>query len=345
MGTIQESLKFEHVDDPHTMFKLIKSGKVKYEDFTAEQIYDLKKRYGFLFDEEFNNFPKSFPEDTKIISQSQVQSYMKCPRYWYFKSKLKLKAEKKDETWLKFGRVIHLILSEFYINIDMDMALQNPYSHFNYILKLLSTRHWDYSLDKKLLERDANAIFSDFAQVFGKRFLELKESNEIDVFFPLSVEEDIRSTTYPLRSIVDRINKGFVTFADYKTNKTLPEILFRKPETLKPEELNIYNYSMQNYVIQAVINAICIHDKYKVWPKACIFIFLRHLNSPSKGMLPVYITQSYVEQVTGVVNRIYKSMSDGVYEKTKDANNCAEYGGCEFSFACDGYDMCLIDEV
>lgn len=345
MDTVQTDLKFEHVDDPHTMFKLLKSGKVKYTDFTAEQVYDLKKRYGFLFDSEFNKFPKSFEEDTKIISQSQIQSYMKCPRYWYFKSKLKLKAEKKDEKWLKFGRVIHLILSEFYTNIDIDMAKQDPVSHFTYVLKLLSTKHWDYSLDEKLLEVDANQIFTLFSQSFGNRFLELNSVDKLDIFFPMSVEEDIRSTTQPLRSIIDRINPGLTTFADYKTNKTFPEILMKDPATLFGEEVNVYNYAIQNYVIQAIVNAICIYDKYKVWPEACIFIFVRHLNNAHKGLLRIPITQNYITQVTGVIDRIYKSMNDGVYEKTKDINKCAEYGGCEFSFACDGLDMCLINTI
>lgn len=344
-GIVQSTLKFENVDDPHTIFKLVKSGKVSYNDFTAEQIYDLKERYGFIFDKEFNKFPKSFDEDTKIISQSQIQSYMKCPRYWYFKSKLKLKGEKKDETWLKFGKVIHLILSEFYSNIDLDMAKQDPFSHFTYVLKLLTSHHWDHSLDRKLLEVDANQIFNGFSQTFGERFLELNEANQLDVFFPMSTEEDIRSTTQPLRSIVDRINPGLKTFVDYKTNKTYPEILLKNPSTLLPEELNVYNYSIQNYVIQAMINAICIHDKYKVWPEACIFIFVRHLTASHKGFLRIPITQNYIDQVTGVVNRIYKAMSDGVYEKTKNPDSCAEYGGCEFSMACDGLDLCLISNI
>ena len=345
MNTVQSNLTHENVDDVHTMFKLIKSGKVDYDEFTASQIYELKKRYGFLFDEEFNSLPKMFPEDTDIMSQSQIQSYMKCPRYWYFKSKLKLKGEKKDETWLKFGRVIHLILSEFYTNIDEEMATQDPKTHFNYVLKLLSTRHWDYSLDKKLLEVDANDIFSGFSQLFGQRFLELKEMDQLDVFYPISVEEDIRATSQPLRSIVDRINKDFVTFADYKTTKVFPEILLKKPETLSPEELNLYNYSIQNYVIQAVVNAICIHDKYKVMPKACIFIFLRHLNTPHQGMLPIPITQSFIQQVIAIIDRMYEAMAGDVYEKTQDPDSCIEYGGCEYSMACDGYDMCLMNEI
>ena len=345
MKSVQTDLKFEHVEDPHIMFKLIKTGKVKYSDFTAAQIYDLKKRYGFLFDKEFNTFPKAFEEDTKIISQSQIQSFMKCPRYWYFKSKLKLKAEKKDETWLKFGRVVHLILSQFYTNIDIDMAKQDPISHFTYVLKLLSTQKWDYSLDEKLLEVDANQIFTGFARAFGERFLELNEANQLDIFFPMSVEEDIRSTTQPLRSIIDRINPGLRTFVDYKTNKTFPDLLLRDPKSLTPEELRSYNYAIQNYVIQAVINAMCIHDKYKVWPEACIFIFVRHFNTPHKGFLTIPITENYVKQVTGVVDRIYKAMSDGVYEKTKDPDSCIEYGGCEFSFRCDALDMCLVDMI
>lgn len=345
MDAVQSTLKFENVDDPHTIFKLIKSGKVEYKDFTAEQIYDLKERYGFLFDDEFNEFPKAFDEDAKIISQSQIQSYMKCPRYWYFKSKLKLKGEKKDETWLKFGRVIHLILSKFYQNIDLDMAKQDPLSHFLYVFKLLTSQYWDHSLDRKLLDVDANQIFAGFSQAFGERFLELNETNQLDIFFPMSVEEDIRSTTQPLRSIVDRINPGLKTFVDYKTNKQYPEILLKNPSTLSPDELNNYNYSIQNYVIQAVINAICIHDKYKIWPETCIFIFVRHLSAPHKGFLRIPITQNYVDQVISVVNKIYKAMQGEKYERTKNPDNCIEYGGCEFSMACDGMDLCLLNKI
>ena len=337
------NLKHENVQDAHTMFKLLKTQKVSYSDFTVDQIYDLKKAYGRLFDEEFNNVPKTYPENSKILSQSAVKTFKSCPRFWYLQYIKHATKEVGDDTWLKFGSVIHLILSKFYDEIDIEVAKQDPESHFMYVLKLLGNQNWDYSLDRKLYNKDAMEIFENFAHVFGNRFTELNKSNNLDTFSPISTEEEIFATSYPLRSIIDRINPGLKTFADYKTNKAFPSILLRPQSSLNNEEINLYNITAEDYAIQAVINAICIYDKYKVLPKMCLFIFLRHLREPHGGIVPIQITQNLIDQVVGYINEVYTAMKSGVYPKTSTPANCSSYGGCEYMTVCDAQEQCILN--
>jgi len=343
MNEIQSNLKYEHVSDVHEIWKLLKSQKVSYDDFTVAQIYQLKDSYGHLFDEEFNALPKKFDEDGRVLSQSSIKTYRKCPRYWYYNYVKHAPREIVDETWLKFGSVIHLVLSKFYEEIDIEAAKADPKSHFIYILKMLANQHWDYSLDRKLFDKDAMDIFENFAEVFGNRFMELNESGNLSTFFPVSTEEEIWATTHPLKCIVDRINPGMYAFADYKTNKWFPDILLRDPRQLNQMEVNEYNNVVEDYAIQAVINAICIHDKYKVMPKVCLFIFVRHLKQQHGGIVPITINQALVDQVIGYVNDLYAQMQSNVYPKTKDVSSCTAYGGCDYSALCDAQDQCVLN--
>ncbi len=211
-------LKYEHITDPHQMWKVLKSGKVPFNEFTASQKYQIRQYCGLEFDNLFNEESKKAHVDVKRKSQSQIKNFKECERFWYFQSILHLQGEVTDEKWLKFGRAIHLILSKFYETIDLDESKRDPISHFNYVLKTIATEHWDYTLDPKLLNVDAEQIFANFSFVFGTRFAELNASGKLEYFFPISVEEDIYAKNYPLRSIIDRINKDFKTFGDYKTN-------------------------------------------------------------------------------------------------------------------------------
>jgi len=268
---------------------------------------------------------------------------MKCPRYWYFHYVKHAPTEIVDEKWLKFGSFIHLVLSKFYEEIDVEAAKADSISHFTYVLKMLGNQYWDYSLDRNLFDKDAMSIFDGFAEVFGNRFTELNATDNLETFFPVSTEEEIFAASHPFRCIVDRINPGLHAFGDYKTNKFFPEILLKTQRELSQAEVNEYNNTVEDYAIQAVINAICIHDKYKVMPKVCLFIFVRHLTQPHGGIIPITITQSLIDQVITYVNELYELMQSNVYPKTKDKENCSAYGGCVYSTTCDAKDQCILN--
>ena len=104
-----EQQQFKNVMDVHTIFKLLKSQQVSYSDFTTEQIYKLREAHGELFDDFYNKLPKKYPEDSKIISQSQIKVFLRCQRMWFFQSIKHVPKEPIDETWLKFGSVMVLV--------------------------------------------------------------------------------------------------------------------------------------------------------------------------------------------------------------------------------------------
>lgn len=340
---MEQKLKFEDTTDPHMLFKLLKTQKVSYNDFTPTQIYIVKESYSHLFDDCYNELPKEYDEDIRSISQSQIQLYKDCERMWYMKYWLGVSQEVRDDSYLRFGRSCHTILEHFYENIDMDMAKQDSVSHFEYILnKILFVKHWDFSL-KENMKNDAEQIFRDFAYVFGSRFNELVASKQEHLFFPVSVEDDIKSTTHPLRAIVDRINPGYKTFGDYKTNKKFPEILLADTSRLNREQINEYNIVSEPYAIQAAINAMCIYDKYKVMPERCLFIFIRHLTQPHGGIVTIPITQNLIDQVTTYVNRIFTSVKEHNFKKNTTTTRCTDFGGCPYTTACDAMELCIVD--
>ena len=332
---------FENVTDPHNLFKLLKSNKVSYNDFTPSQIYLLKASYKHLFDEAYNELPKEYDDDIRTISQSGIQLYSGCQRKWYMHYWLGIHKETRDDSYLRFGRACHTILEHFYDNIDIDMAKQDPVSHFEYILnKILFIEHWDFSLSEKM-KNDAEQIFKDFSYVFGSRFKELSQTNQEELFFPASTEERIKATTYPLQAKVDRINPGYKTFGDYKTNKQFPDILLTDTSTLSVAQIAEYNVASEPYAIQAAINAICIFDKYKIMPEKCFFIFVRHLRQSHGGIVTIDITQDLINQVIAYVNQIFTSIKEQHFEKTKDLTKCTDFGGCPYTTACDAMDLCI----
>ncbi len=91
------------------------------------------------------------------------------------------------------------------------------------------------------------------------------------------------------------------------------------------------------------MNAICIHEKYGVWPEKCLFIFLRHLREQHGGIVQIPIGQEIIDTTIKYVNRMYEAERTGIYRKTDNLQKCTKFGGCIHTTACDAMEVNILE--
>ena len=276
-------------------------------------------------------------------STTRLLTFLQCPMKYYFQYEHYPKIEilEGDMVPLYFGRVAHKIPEHFYSEINEPMAFANPQQHFSDICTILLKKYWDYRIPQNKLDQMTH-IANLFATSQAELFTELKESGNLPAFYPISVEERITSEKYNVTCILDRLN-GNKTMVDYKTTKKFPDLLLRNPKTLTDEEYKQYEEEYLPYLIQAIINAACVHDKYGYFPTAMLFVFLRHIdNNKHNGIIQVPITQKNVDIVFGIIKDANSKINARDFSKTTNLKNCTKYNGCEYKSHCDAANLCWV---
>lgn len=279
-------------------------------------------------------------EYSKMLSPTALSLKIRCGLMYYYEKILKLPKEDEDRTALIFGSMTHSILEHFYYNIDEEEANLDSYQHFTNIMEVLKQKYWDYELPQTK-EKELDSIIQMFVEKQSGVYNRMLESGNTDNFYPLAVEDDITSKTYNIRSIVDRINKNF-TIGDYKTTKRFPELLLSDPDTLSDYDRETYDKEILSYQIQAVMNAMCIEDKYGKIPSMMIFIFVRHLNNKEHGgLLPIEMTQEVINKVRNLINIHSEEINKEIFLPTSDRTNCNKFGGCPYKEHCESEHACF----
>lgn len=150
------------------------------------------------------------------------------------------------------------------------------------------------------------------------------------------------SSKYNVTAIIDKLSHKYTMF-DYKNDKGYPSILLKDPQDLAPEEQFEYNETAFKYIVQAVLNAVCIEDFCGVLPEKMVYVFIRHLNSKKNnyGLLEIDITQEHIDLVFKKVNEVVANINNNHYPKTKNKQKCTMYNGCEYKTMCDLQNLCL----
>lgn len=298
-----------------------------------------------LCDCNFFGLEEHFPS---FIAPTSLLAWEQCPRMYFRQSILWEKPPDYDDRVLRFGSLCHKNLQHFYPNLD-DEILTNliennidPQPYFTQVLDNISANNWDYTLNDDY-KTEMYAINKKFIDYRVNNWNVLLTKGRIADFIPHSVEEKMESEKYGIKAVVDVLHKTKTATFDYKTTKKFPEHLVKeRPKDLLKQKQ--YDADMDSYVVQAVLNALAVEDKYGTRPTQMVYLFLRHLNDPKKnnGKLIVPIRQVDVDVVLKRVNRMKEALKERIFSKTDNKQSCLKYGGCKFKPTCEIQDLCMI---
>lgn len=187
-----------------------------------------------------------------ILSPSGINLYQSCPYSFFLRYIQKLKPVIEDDSALRLGKSVHLVLEKFYGNIDTKT--DNPEAHFVEAMKKTAQSHWDRTIDARKRDEMNTHMFL-WLQFEIQKFKKYKEANLLDRFCPVSTEEDITDYQSKLRAIIDKrcIGMTGAHYAlDYKTDKNLPALRNFKGDLKLIDD---------KYKIQAALNAMVLKIK------------------------------------------------------------------------------------
>jgi CRISPR/Cas system-associated exonuclease Cas4 (RecB family) len=187
-----------------------------------------------------------------VLSPSGINLYMQCPYSFYLRYIEKKKPIIEDDSALRLGKSVHLVLEKFYGNVDLKT--DNPETHFVDAMKKTAQEHWDRTIDAKK-RNEMNTFMFLWLQFEIQKFKRYKEANKLDIFCPATTEEDITDWSKKLRAIVDKRCVGISgnQYAiDYKTDKNLPTLRNFKGD------INLID---KKYKIQSALNAMVLQSQ------------------------------------------------------------------------------------
>ena len=225
-----------------------------------------------------------------ILSPSGINLYMSCPYSFYLRYIEKLKPVIDDDSALRLGKSVHLVLEKFYANIDLQT--ESPETQFVEAMKKTAQLHWDRSIDAKKRD-EMNTHMFIWLQFEIQKFKRYKEAKILDRFCPVTTEEDITDYTKKLRAIVDKRcigTTGNIYAIDYKTDKNLP--------AKRNFEGNLKIID-DKYKIQSALNAMVLQSQ-GVKLDNFYFQFVRY---PDK-LLSVPLTPELFNEVEGIIANI-----------------------------------------
>ncbi len=242
------------------------------------------------------------PKDL-ILSPSGINLYQSCPYSFYLRYIEKKKPVITDDSALRLGKSVHLVLEKFYPNIDLKT--NNPEIELVEALKKTAQTHWDRSIDSRKRDEMNTHMFL-WLQFEIQRFKKYKEANKLDIFCPATTEEDITDYANKLRAIIDKRCIGMagnMYAMDYKTDKSLPALRNFKGDLKLIDD---------KYKIQSAMNAIVLRTK-DIKLDNFYFQFVRY---PDK-LLSVPLTQELFTEVDELIKKIR-----GTTEFVKNTKSC-----------------------
>jgi len=229
-----------------------------------------------------------------ILSPSGINLYQSCNYAFFLRYIEKKKPIIEDDSSLRLGKSVHLVLEKFYGNIDLKT--DNPEKHFVEALQKTARENWDRSIDSKKRDLMNTSIFI-WLQFEIQKFNRYKEQNKLDIFCPVSTEEDITDYQSRLRAIIDKRCIGMTGanyVVDYKTDKNIP--------ALRNFEGNLKKID-DKYKIQAALNAMVLKTK-DIKLDNFYFQFIR--NAPDK-LLSIPLTSELFTEVEQLIKKIRES--------------------------------------
>ena len=167
-------------------------------------------------------------EATKALSPSKINTFMKCPREFYYSYVEKQKTA--PNIHLVKGSVVHKVLEDFYRKYvpnpkkELSRLFKNTWEKNKGMIKMLEMDPDELKGHKK----DALTMIMNFYDVHRRKIegtiIQGKAENEQHAFYltkPKFKELYVKDEALRTRGYIDRIHQdynGVVTLADYKTS-------------------------------------------------------------------------------------------------------------------------------
>ncbi len=277
------------------------------------------------------------------IYPTRLSQFRWFPKLWVIEQLKIVPREKIESDSLKAGKLTHLILQQFFKEINFTEADKNPETHFLDIVTYLSNNLWDYSINADKINT-VNGMLQNFALNSAHGYKHMPPLDRHKKFMPLALEEEIISKDKPIAAIIDRINQSF-TVVDYKTDVNFPTILASDRSKLTPEDQIKYDYSYEHLLSQSIISSLLVEEKYGTLPKMFLFVYLRHLNfDGTAGIVPITITQDKIDLVISWVNKMLEDIKNDNTPscKVRNPRSCYMYNTpCQYKLFCESLSLCL----
>jgi len=265
---------------------------------------------------------KKPPEATKALSPSKINTFMKCPREFYYNYVEKVK--QRPNIHLVKGSVVHKVLEDFYRAYKPDpkkvlsKLFKDTWKSYAGMIKMLEMEPKELKGHKK----DALTMIMNFYEVHRRKMegtiIQGKAENEQHAFYltkPKFKELYVKDEALRTRGYIDRIHQGFdgtITIADYKTSSR-------------------YGIGLgDDYKRQLSIYALLYQNQEGKMADFCSIIFLRY-------------GEEVLLEVTPSLLKFARDSIDYVWEKTRSAA-IEDYplkegrlcGWCSFNNICSG---------
>jgi len=286
----------------------------------------LNKNFSFTTQKENNKkeYTKT-PYTPKNISVSQINTYNKCPKQYFFKYVLNLTAptQNKDEMEITLkGKILHkaLEISAKEKLDDIDMIIEKTYN--------------DEEIKKELKNDIYETIYKIELKPIIKNFLEyIKNIDTSNSKFEYNIylDENLQITdekNYYLKGVIDRLDiDDKITIIDYKSseNKSKNKDMLN----LKDIQLGLYTYWAKQKFDKEV-EAYLISFKKEISQFATLKECEEEYIKKGRSIKVICYNKEYENKILNHIKTITKKIKNGEFDYI-DEPDC-EY--CEFEKIC-----------
>ncbi len=295
----------------------------------------------------------SIPERRKKISPSAINTYIACPRLYFYRYIAGLK-EPEDTNLLEmqstqFGTIVHRTLELIYSDLSnktgnniTDQALKEASQHINdFLVKAWEESDIQFAYDKGFFKVMGKAMEAYVARVldFDRQhapfsIVSLERSQgQYNTFIDIG-----DNTTVEIYGIIDRIDRkdDLIRLIDYKTGKDEPKVsnmdkLFEDDSNKAVFQLLLYRLMVQDQfsdmrIIPALYKLSKLGNKgYSTY----ITINKVEYNPEKSSLLDNEIMPEFQQRLVQLLRKIF--LEDKTFPKTQNLKTCSY---CPFKTLC-----------
>ena len=262
----------------------------------------------------------------RIESPSSINTYLQCPRKYFYSYILKL--PRKESIHTIRGKIIHSVLEDLF-RVDITKINEEQYyEELRLILINLFNYHWQENIDIFLkLSLTKDKIKEYYNESLGML-------NNYLYRFCLKVENELKTQTFT--QSFEKLKPK--TEVQYFSEKHMVQG-FIDAITYKDQHVTLWDYKTsrrdvisEEYYLQLSIYALLYYETHGVYPDQVGIDFLKH----TEKTLPV--TKDMIEKARETIHKVHEKVkSDDIEEFPKHVSSLCKWNGGQ----CDFYDMCF----